>query len=373
MWAERFLWMGATLPAVVSVGPTVSETEASARVDVLIIDTTFGGQALHDDLAVRLPSVSLLRASRPPDATDQTGLTVFLRIGDDGEAIAIELITSDGRAFDRTVQPTPDWSVVQRRRAVARNVANLIEGIEAGTVVADRNNVPIPTPAPSACPPSPAESAPPPVEACPPAPEPPPPPENAESAPAAAPRWSLGIRGAPVALLGLGAPSNVDRFSGVGGALTLLVRAPRSWVLGTDIRVATIEHVGLATRANRIRASVTGGYTWRLRQAAEIEALAGIGIEPWSVRRAGRRVDVADRTPLLGGWIRLSTGAYLELGALELRVGGWSALSLSGIPTKGMSVARIDFSGGDGLVPLFRLGGAEVSGGLEVVFRVSVQ
>lgn len=288
--------------------------------------------------------VDVRRRSSEPDAE----VVVF----------SLTIVVSDGRAFDREVQTRREDE--ETTRLLASTAANLLLAIEAGTVEADRGDVPLPTvavavacpacecPAPPSCPSSDA-----PRETVPAVSEPGP------------PRLEIGPVVRASSVLGLGAPQVADRFAAAGATLGVHARLPRGAFFGAELRGAgrgSTEEVSLA----RLRVALGAGY--RLRRGAwSLGASAWATVEPWWVR--GGDVEPLP-LPQWGVAGRLSPSLFvpdLAQGRLALSVGPVIELSASGSLTSagsgiGLVVIREDDEDRDQL----RVGGVELSTGFSL-------
>lgn len=269
---------------------------------------------------------------------------------------SLTIVVSDGRAFDRRVQTRRDDE--ETTRLLASTAANLLLAIEAGTVEADRGDVPLPMVAP-ACP----------TCECPALPSCPTPRAPRRAAPATAasspPRIELGPVLATSSVLGLGPPQEADRFTAAGAVLGVHARLRRGAFFGAEVRGAgrrSLGDVGLA----RLRVALGAGY--RLRRGAwSLGASLWATVEPWWVRGGDIEPPPA---PQWGLAVRSSPGLYvpgLARGRLALTVGPMIELSISGSlnstnPGIGLVVIRDD----DEELGVLRVGGAELSTGLSV-------
>lgn len=352
-------------PGETASGPMVSVPRVTT---ILVRPGAPGGEGLLEDLRLRLPEtvIGMQPALQPPE-----GLTVYVALHElaEDDAWALELVTSDGRGFDRVLQMEAEWSGAERRRFAAANIAQLIEGVEAGTVPPDREAV-APSPVCEACT---TTAGAPEVILIPgivrvPCPDPPP----EAPTPAPARRWLLGVRAAPTAVIGLGQPDDRSRFAGGGGLLGLVARAPSGVLILTEVRGLRASSSTLDASLGRARISLGSGAVLRARGGGgELELQGALSVEPWWIRRAGETVAVPDRTPALGAWARVVAGAAWGSGATRLRVGGWTELAVSGVVgDHGIQAAGVSLETDEGgqtiRTPAFRVGGVEVSAGLEL-------
>ena len=321
--------------------------------------------AVADALRLRLAEVTVTTGALPASDPDAPALDLFAKVeaGASSEEVRLTLVASDGRAFDRTIELAPEQDASQRAATVARTIAVLAPGIEAGTVTPDRDDVAIPSEARDECEPCP--------EPLPPAELPPEPvvvpPEPPREDP---PRLEIGPGVRLSVGTGLGAPREVDRFAGGGGSVDVALRLRSGAVVLAGARFVTRtggDEDAPRTRVNRLRVLVAGGYAWRPAAGAfELESLAGLSVEPWWVRRDGERVSFDEPSPpLIGGILRLAPGGVVRRERVALRFGAFAELALAWLPRAGAGVARVSASRNGVLTPLFRVGGPEVVFGLE--------
>lgn len=357
-------------PGETNPGPVASVPRVTT---ILVRAGAPGGEGLLEDLRLRLPEpvIGMQPASQPPE-----GLTVYVALHElaEDDAWALELVTSDGRGFDRVLQMEEEWSSTERRRFAAANIAQLIEGVEAGTVPPDRDAVVPPQVCEVQTTPGPPEVILVPGVVAVPCPEPLP----EAPTPAPARRWLLGVRAAPTAVVGLGQPDDRSRFSGGGGLLGLVARAPSGVLILTEVRGLRASSSTLDTSLGRARISLGSGAVLRAGQGGgELELQGALSVEPWWVRRDGDAVTVPGRRPALGAWARVVAGATWGWGATRLRVGGWTELAVSGVVGgDGIQAAGISLETDEGeetlRTPAFRVGGLEVSAGLELRLAFAV-
>lgn len=352
-----------------SPGETMSgPVAATPRVTrILVRPGAPGGEGLLEDLRLRLPEtvIGVQPASEPSE-----GLTVFVALRDlaEGDGWALELVTSDGRGFDRALQMEGEWSRSERRRFAAANIAQLIEGVEAGTLPPDREAVALPqvcearttpgTPEAILLPPGNV------VVQC-----PDPPPEA--PTPVLARGWRFGVRVAPAAVLGLGEPDDRSGFAGGGVMLGVVARAQSGVLVLTEVRGLRAFSPTLDASLGRARISLGSGAVLRAGDGGELEIQGAVSVEPWWLRRGGESVTLPGRGPALGAWARVVAGSVWRWRASSLRVGGWTELAVSGVVGgDGIRVAGVsletDAGGQTTRTPAFRVGGVEISAGLEL-------
>ncbi|MDC0718905.1 hypothetical protein [Nannocystis bainbridge] len=340
----------------------------AARADIRGFDEA----AVLAALALRLPRLPIERHGGAAPTEAPYLYLQLTRAADDRGTIRV--ITSDGRAYERSFAV----EIGQEVRVVASTAANLIFAVEQGAVIPDQEDVAIPPPAaaPELVPPEPAPPEPPP-------PEPSPPLDMAEETGPKAqvqkdmsdrPRWELGVGLHAAAVLGLGPPAYGGALGGGGGGLGLEVRSPRGLAAALETRAIGQAEAGVGL--GRLRVAIAAGYALR-RGRFELPILVGLAIEPWWVTRAGERAplaasgddDTVARPPLLGGFLRLSPGWRARPSPrLGLRVGPRIELGGSfGIDDHdGPRVVGLADAVG---VPRFRVGGLELSLGLELALQ----
>ncbi|MCY1058117.1 hypothetical protein [Nannocystis sp. SCPEA4] len=331
----------------------------AARVDI----SGFDEAAVLAALRLRLPRLPIERHGGPAPGESPHLYLQLSRPADDRGALRI--ITSDGRAYERSFPV----EIGQEVRVAASTATNLIFAVEQGAVAPDEEDVAIPPPAAAEPEPEPAPpvAAPPPIQA-----EPTGPKGQAPKDSPDAPRWELGLALHGAAVLGVGRKVYGGPFAGAGGGIGLEVRSPRGFAAALEARAIGQAEAGVGL--GRLRIAVAAGYALR-RGAFELPILVGLAIEPWWVTRAGERApllagdDVVAQPPLLGGFLRLSPGYRLQprrnLGLRvgpRLEVGGGFVVDEHEGPRV---VALADAIG----VPRFRVGGLELSLGLEVALQ----
>lgn len=355
-------------PDPVSEPPTVDSR--AAHLQALQIESgPIDAARLREALALRLPGVRLSSRGDPIDASSFRGDLELARVLG-ASHLKMTLVVSDGRAFDRTLELEDGESAEEQARVVARSAANWVVAIEAGELEPDRADVPLPVTVPCPCPEPPRveepslhrESS---VPAAP------------ESAPSSAARgatygWDLGFGLLLGTRVGLGPPRDVDRWTDWGGGVGLRVRAPRGWALGVDVATGYRSHP-IGAHIVRTRVQVGGGAVWRPTAGFEVETLALLFVEPWIVRAPA--VGALGRVPpALGAGARLALG-YRGTAShrLAYRLGMWTSLTGAGVVTSGAAVAKISARRSNGEVPLFRIGGLELAGGMEAWLWWSVR
>jgi len=178
------------------------------------------------------------------------------------------------------------------------------------------------------------------------------------------PTLELGVALAGGVVLGLGAPPAGAGLAGGGGGLRIDLKLRRGLLLGAGFRGLVRLHEGLAL--GRFRGALGLGYLLR-RGAFELAAQAGPTLETWQVSEHGQPVtyttsSASGASLLLGGLARAALGGRLTRARVSARIGGYVELAASArgngrVP----QIAREP-----GLAPVFVLGGAELSLGVEV-------
>lgn len=342
----------------------------AARADIRGFDEA----AVLAALRLRLPRLPIERhGGAAPTETPHLYLQLTRAADERG---TIRVITSDGRAYERSFAV----EIGQEVRVAASTAANLIFAVEQGAVAPDAEDVEIPPPAvaavPEPTPPAPApkpEPEPPPVQTQAPGPK-----EPVQEDMSKRPRWELGLGLHAAAVLGVGPPAYGGPLAGGGGGLGLEVRSPRGFAAALEARAIGQTEAG--SGLGRLRVAIAAGYALR-RKSFELPILVGLAIEPWWITRAGERApllaagddDVLARPPLLGGFLRLSPGWRAQPSPrLGLRVGPRIELggSFAIDDHDGARVVGLADAAG---TPRFRVGGLELSLGLELALQFGLQ
>jgi hypothetical protein len=337
----------------------------AARVEIV----GFHEAAVLAALRLRLPRLPLARHGGPlPSESPYVYLEITRATDTTGN---LRAITSDGRAYERSFI----IEIGQEVRVAASTAASLLFSIEEGVVAPDRKYVAIPE----------TPEAPTPMEPEPPVDEPPTPTASrppgvvqrpATATPAAyAGGWELAAAVHGAALLGLVPRRYAGVLAGAGGGLTLELRSPRGVAAALELRGLGRTEVGLGV--GRLRVALAGGYTLR-RGRFELPMLLGLAIEPWWTTRAGAAAPIfsgateATRRPLLGGYLRITPAARIALkrGRLVgLRIGPRLELGGAFMVDDGARIVGLADTSG---TPRFRLGGLELSLGLELALQFAV-
>ena len=196
------------IPVPAEPSPAVTELRAAS-----LSGSGIDREAFREALRLRVPGVPL--RDHGPTPPEEPYVHVGVWPGERG-SFELSVIVSDGRAYDRVVAVRGDDAA----REVATHVANLLVAIAEGRIEADREDVPMPEPEP-------VEEVVQPVEQEPSGPVPP----QATPGPPKA-RMQVGLNLSGVAVLGLGPPADLDRFSGAGGSLGVRLRFRNGVLLG---------------------------------------------------------------------------------------------------------------------------------------------
>jgi hypothetical protein len=319
-------------------------------------------------LRLRMPRLPIERHGATPPPEHPLVYVQIVRAGD--TAGHLRVITSDGRAFERGFVV----EVGQEVRVTASTVASLLFAIEQGAVAPDREDVSIPeaaTPEPTPAEPTPVEPEPPPLPLVPETGPERPVPKNISIQPGR--RWDVTIALHGAAVLGLGRQTYADALVGAGGGFGAELRGPRGATAALDLRGVGLADDGLGV--GRLRIAVGGGYTVR-RGRFELPIVLALSVEPWWATRAGEGAAIysgssaASRRPLLGGHLRLTPSARVMLGGkrtVALRVGPRLELGGSFVVDGGARIIGLADESG---TPRFRLGGLELSMGLELALQL---
>jgi hypothetical protein len=302
-----------------------------------------------DAAAFRLSGVRLREATGDADPACLGRLHgyVELQLLDDG-VWELSLITSDGRAWFRTITSEPD----QAARSLASALANLLAAIEDASVDPDAHGVALPVeledPVEPAQPEQPAQPEPIPVAR-----------EQPTQHSVAEPRpvlLELGPRLSGAVVVGL-APG--PGFRGGGGGFGLDLRLPDGLGFGLDVRALR----SAAANVTLVRTRVALGVGWVVRNGKfELPVLVSGVVEPWLVREAGRPTPLG-QPPMIGGGARIAPGLLLPVGSVSLRLGVLLGFEIAVEAAGGgltPAIARDPTS-----QPILRAGGVELVGGIE--------
>lgn len=360
----------AALAAQPVAAPAPAQQEfRAARVEIV----GFHEAAVLAALRLRLPRLPIERHGGPAPSESPHVYLAIVRTAD--TAGALRAITSDGRAYERSFA----IEIGQEVRVAASTAASLLFSIEEGAVAPDRKDVAIPEAPPIEEPPieaSPSEEPRAPVEeptpvVTPAAPVGP----KVEGPVSPAQRWELAALLHGAALLGLGPPRYADAFAGAGGGLGVELRSPRGAAAALELRGLGRSDAGLGV--GRLRIAVAGGYTLR-RARFELPMLLALAIEPWWTTQAGGSVAIfsgqteASRRPLLGGYLRVTPALRIALKRgpiVGLRIGPRLELGGAFVVDGGARIVGLADTTG---AQRFRLGGLELSVGLELALQFAV-
>jgi hypothetical protein len=331
--------------ALAIVAPATSTTaneeapasRVKAHVDAVVIAPEIEDRAaIEDALRLRVSDRPISDAAHARNPREGE-LFAYVEVQAKNDRLVVRLVLSDARAYVRTIESAPDL----RAREIAATVANLLAGIEEDDLPPDERDVALPAV---------LEPAPPkPVTREPPPPAVPP------------PRYDLGFADGGGALIGLAHPSP-QGFAAAGGQARVDVRWRSGALASVAMRVTGNHRSGFAL--TRIRFAFEGGYALR---AGEFELVTTLGatVEPWFVTQHARVPDGSRRPAhvLLGGLARISPGwRHVMKHGVAFRLAPFIELAGSAIPTKNGGVARV----GRPNDPIFRVGGLELSAGLEL-------
>lgn len=314
----------------VAAAPAEEPTGAtSTAIEIVVVDSASVDTVLRDELALRVPGRTIVESSAVVDVPPSRFAWVGVSRREPAGA-QLEIVLSDGRAYARWVEAPP----LQIGRALAGALANMLDAIEHGTLVADRTGVAIPLAEPTA----------------PPTVEPAPAPAPVVARPAAptkdeAPRWWIGPRIGGGVLLGVGPPLDLQGLVAGHGAIGVDALHRRGGTVGLDLRAGarTASDVQLV----RVRVAITGGWTYTKRRFA-LGLRGGVSIEPVIAR--GTSLDLGDdaRTvarpgPLVGALVGVTPGVvwWSAKQRMGLRAGVDLELAGSVEPRRGWGVVRL--------------------------------
>lgn len=351
--------------AAVVAGPT---EVARPHIGVIWVKVDAATQpAFIEALALRLPQADVIANSeRQPDTE---GLIALVEVESISSRTHVQITMSDGRAFERLLESNPGDAEVEQAHALARHVAILLLGIEAGSELPDREDATLEvTPPKPASPPSEdiaaqrvvvevATNCPPVVDAS----------IGAESSSTG---LVIGVSLGLPAVLGVGPPASVDRFAGWGVDLRTSLHWPTGALLQLEGRYLT-RGQDSQRRLHRTRVRLAGGYVWRPSPGFEFEAGLGVLVEPWWVVAIDSSQSTLSGDPALGGSLHLAGGALWSRGRATMRFGARLDLALAGVPWGRPNVGRVVARTDNGADPLFRVGGFELGASLDwaVQFR----
>lgn len=321
---------------------------------------------LRAALKLRIADRELVDASAPRPAT-----TDFVDVVVQPDAsVSYTLITAEGLAFDRTLPPEDD-----RVRALASAIANLTFAIEAGTITPDRVDVEQPPP-PEPEPEPPPEPEPTPEPVPPPKPIPPP---KKPAPPQPTFTWDVAPTLDGGAIVALAPTTDTGAFAAGFARIGIDARHRRGGLVGFGVRVGGHDRRSLALV--RMRFDVGGGWVWRWRRF-ELLAAGAITLEPWWIRDAGVTTSLrlgtrdATRRPLVGALARIAPGVRIPFGAHDqhgVRIGPRLELGGSFVPQDGARTVVVAREDEDELRPALRLGGLELSLGLDVTLWFGIR
>lgn len=340
-----------------SPAPTTADVRADSRIELVVLDIEgVDAEAFAAAVSTRLPD---RRQASPgePAARDGVAMWGYVQVRPRSGGWTLALILSDGRGYYREVARREGGD---DPRLIANTLSNLVASVEEDALPADEEDVTIPDE---------AETSPPPATT--PRPEPTPAAPKPEAPPPdpVVPAFEVGPYIGGLALLAIGPPSPTG-LAGGGGELGVDLRLRNGATLGGGVRGlgATSAGFGLA----RVRAGLHGGYSWR-KGPFELIAVAGVSVEPWFVRSGGAAENLRTEggearsgATALGGFARIAPGYRRPLrDGLALRIAPAIGIAGSSVLGAGGGVARVRDQGSDNAL-LFRVGGLELSGGIEL-------
>ncbi|MBK7826372.1 hypothetical protein [Nannocystis sp.] len=378
----------ADLPAPPEAPSISASTPTSGRVIVRVWLRGAGldADALAEAVATRLTDKQILAAGQA--AGPIAGLVALCHVTAQDGQLVLEVVLGDGRVYQRKITAP----AAGRERTAARLIAATLASIEDETARPDRSDgvfvAPVavssePLRGPEATMPTAvqddASAAGPvaagrgavgagagrPVDTRAPATTPAATTERPrQDATGAARTLELGVALELGASFGLGAPAAGAGLAGGGGGLRVDLKLRRSLLLGAGFRGHTRLHDGLAL--GRFRGAAVVGHLLR-RGAFELTTLVGPTLETWQVTQDGAPVKYTTTSSsgaslLLGGLARVGLGGRVQRRGMSARIGGY--VELAGSARSSGRVPQIARAAGQ--APVFVLGGAELSLGVEV-------
>ncbi len=325
--------------------PPVSTAASRGRVNAVVIDAAMPElAAIEAGLRLRLADRGVTRSDRVRPLRSGELFAYLQQIEATAERARIRVTLTDGRGYLREILG-PEH---ERTREIATNVANLLAAIEEDTVAPDEHDVPLPESLQPVAPPPPREPA------------------RPSAAPAIPPRFEWGLALAGDAVIGAGPPAPAG-LAAVGGQLTWALRLRRGASFAVAVHPGGLRRRGWST--TRVAIAVGAGYVLR-RGAFELASLALLRVEPWWLVRDGAAVPLGEqrsKAPLLGGAVRLSPRwrHRFERGR-SLVIGPAIELAGSGMPTRDGGVVRVRERAGASVRDVSRVGGLELTLGLEL-------
>lgn len=343
---------------------------------VVLRSSAIAAESLRTELALRRPEASIVDFDDEGAGWSRAEAWMLVIVERSASGFAVSVILSDGRAYDRVVEA----QAAQEARAVASALANLLAAISEDRVAPDREAVTIESLAPTTREPAAAG-----------APEvvvdlsqqvasdvATPPPEGGAMRPVKLPNpWSIGPRIGGAALVGVGPPRESGALLGGGGALGISARSPSGATLAVDLRL--LHRAAGEFTLSRVKVSLGAGYGLE-RGRFGLDLAGFMGIEGWSVRAMGEQVAVlggVEEAPAaaLGAGVRVVPALLLPLeAARRLSLGLAGEIGYGGVIDGGLRAARLSVMTGAGEdAALFRVGGVELSLGLELGLRFDVK
>lgn len=367
-------------PTDTSAPAAAVHAEARTITRVWLLAPTLDQEALAGAVSARLADKQILAAGQAAGPSD--GLAALCRVSSPTpDQLQLEVILSDGRLYQRTITAPAE----ARERAAARLIASTLAAIEDASATPDRRDG-IFAP-PTIVPPNPSiiatpEIAPtlplpnePPLEpphdpSSPPVEPSPDPVNDLSSRPAGPPRRQPPELGVALELgpgFGLGTPAAGLGLAAGGSGLRIDLRLRRGVTLAAGSRGHARRNDGLTL--GRFRWALGVGYTLRHR-SLELALLAGPSLETWQVTQRGAPVAYATNSSsgaslLFGGLARAALGGRLQARRMSARLGVYLEFAASARSSgRAAQIVRTEPQGAP--TPVFVLGGAELSAGLEV-------
>lgn len=370
------LGLGLSALLLLAAPADTSAPAGEPRVEARVIDRIWllgpglDPAALTGAVAARLAGKQILTAGQAAEPREGLAALCHVTRTDDAQ-LRLEVILNDGRLYQRTIAARGEG----HERAAARLIAATIAAIEDASATPDRRDGIFVVPEPILpSPPEPEISStdestqglPTPVTDAGDPPEAPPPrQEPVASVRREPPALGLALELGPG--FGLGAPSAGRGLASGGAGLRVDLRLPRGLTLAAGFRGHTRVRDTLVL--GRFRWALLVGHTLR-RGCLELSLLVGPTLETWQLTRRGAAVAYTTSSSggaalLLGGLARAAIGGRLQRHRLAARLGGYLEFAGSA-RTSGHAaqIARTDLEGRS--TPVFLLGGAELSVGVEV-------
>ena len=357
--------LGAGLGLGLGLGfaPAPADEAAAQLCDLAVHSEQLEYERFEAVAAVRLAGLRLRVATQDSDPSCRGQLHGYVQLREQAPGRwELSLITSDGRAWYRSVDATAD----EAPRVLASLLANLLAAIADASVEADARDVSLPAdliePVATDEPPEPAlaSDTPPPDQSETAEPTPADPPAAAQPRPVL---LELGPRVSASTLIGL-APG--PGLRGVGGGLGLDLRLPDGLAFGLDLRALTTAAAATGVSLTRVRVALGLGFVSRAvvgRGKFELPLMISGIVEPWFARRSGAAIPLA-QPPMIGGGLRVAPGLLLGDKRVRVRLGLALGLEIAIEAAAGALTPAIALMPTS--EPILRAGGVELSAGLEL-------